>query len=210
MPKPTDHDSYIAGAPEFARPILEKFRKAVHEGCPVVEESIKWSAPHFDHHGILAGMAAYKAHASVWFGRGMEMDDPEGLLTIIGKTGMGSIRVERASDLPSQAVLVKYVREAAKRNEAAASAPRKKAAKKTAAKPAAKKVEAPDDLMQALKRSKEALATFEGFAPGYRKDYVLWVTEAKREATRAKRIAQAVEWMAEGKPRNWKYMPEWR
>lgn len=204
------HDEYIAAAPEFAQPILEKLRKVVHKACPDVEETIKWSSPHFEHQGILAGMAAFKKHVSFAFWRGKELSDPDGLFEGVGRTNMCALKIEKVADLPPEGVLVRYLKEAIKLNEAAAKAPNgkeKPAGRKASAK---RTVKAPPDLMAALRKKKRALATFEGFSYSNRKEYVEWVTEAKREATRAKRIEQAVAWMAEGKPRNWKYMKNWQ
>ena len=214
MPKPTNHDEYIAAAAEFAGPILEKVRAHVHKACPDVEESMKWSHPHFGYKGMLVGMSAHKAHVNVTFWHGAELEDPDGLLEVVGKTKMGNLRAEKVSDLPNQRTFVKFVKEAMRLNEAAESAPSKpqrktgkKAGKKATT--AARSVDAPDDLLIALRKKKRALATYDAFSYTNKKEYVEWVTEAKREATREKRVAQAVEWMSEGKPRNWKYMKEW-
>ena len=115
----------------------------------------------------------------------------------------GAIVWRDVKEMPADGVLVRYIKEAVALNEKGVKAPKKK-------KTPAKKLAVPDYLMSALKKNKKALATFEGFSPTHRKEYVEWVTEAKREATRDKRLTTAVEWMAEGKPRNWKYMKEWR
>jgi uncharacterized protein YdeI (YjbR/CyaY-like superfamily) len=71
---------------------------------------------------------------------------------------------------------------------------------------AAKELIVPDYFLKELRRNKAALNTFETFSPSNKKEYVMWITDAKTEETRAKRIEQALEWMEEGKPRNWKYM----
>lgn len=203
------HDAYIAKSPEFAQPILAKIRAAMHKACPDVVEAMKWSTPAFEHQGAMTGMAAFKAHVNMSFWRGMLMEDSEGLFTSVGNTSMGFMRFEKLSDVPSQRVLTRYIKEAMKLNEAAAL--ERKTRKPSAKKPAAKKktVKAPADLMAALKKSKAALATFEDFSYSNKKEYVEWVTEAKREETREKRIATAVAQMKEGKPRNWKYMKKW-
>ena len=164
--------------------------------------------PHFGYKGMFTSMAAYKQHVSFGFWRGRELKDPNGIFSGIGKTEMAMLRIEKLSDLPSQRVLVSLLREAMKLNDAAEKEPR--SAKKKAAKKSASSIAAPDDLVAALARKKRARATFDGFSYTNRKEYVEWITEAKREATRASRIAKAVEWMSEGKPRNWKYMKEWR
>ena len=207
--KPKDHDDAFAHAAAFAEPIYRKIRSAMHKACPDVVESIKWSSPFFEHEGILAGVMPFKAHINFTFWRGMQMKSGKGLLEKVGDTGMGMMRLETESDVPPARTLQAMVKEAVKLNIAAKAegcaptgklGPRKKASA----------VKAPADLMAALKRKKKALATFEGFTYSKRKEYVGWITEAKREETRSKRVAQAVEWMAEGKPRNWKYMKEWK
>jgi hypothetical protein len=191
-------DAYIARAAPFARPILEHVRAVVHEGCPDVEETIKWGMPSFTHGGgILCGMAAFKAHASFGFwkhalvvGEGEE------------QAGMGSFgKLETVRDLPPKKQLVAYVRKAAVLNAQGAGAgpARKRAAPKAAPVPT-------PEFAAALRRHKAAAATFKAFAPGQQREYVEWIAEARREDTRERRIAQAVEWLAEGKQRNWKYM----
>ena len=119
----TAHDTYVANAPAFAVPILEKLRKAVLKGCPQAVEVMKWSQPMFEHHGLLCGMSAHKEHVNFGFWRGNELDDPEGLLIIVGKTRIASLRLETTKDVPAQRVLVAYVKAAMKLNEAAQSKP---------------------------------------------------------------------------------------
>jgi uncharacterized protein YdeI (YjbR/CyaY-like superfamily) len=189
-------DAYIAARADFARPILEHLREAVHAACPEVEETIKWGMPHFTYKGgMFAGMAAFKAHATFGFWRGKE---------VLGDTGserdaMGQFgRIASLDDLPERETLHRLIREAAAITDAG-PAPRKP---KHPPKPPP---EMPDDLKAALDAAPQAAATFESFPPSGRREYVEWVVEAKRPETRAKRVAQAVEWMAEGKRRHWKY-----
>ncbi|HEX9793573.1 MAG TPA: YdeI/OmpD-associated family protein [Planctomycetota bacterium] len=200
-------DAYIAKAPEFARPILEKFRKAVHAACPEVKEVMKWSAPHFEHHGLLGGMAAFKAHVRYGFWRGKELADPERLLGRVGSTEMGYMKAGKVAEMPTQKVLVAYVKEAAALNENKAEAAKSatKSAKKTSKRHVAKALPVPADLQAALGKHKRARAIFEAFSTSHRNEYVEWIVEAKREATRAKRLAQTLEWLAEGNARNWRY-----
>ena len=188
-------DAYIAKAPEFARPILEKVRAAFHEGCPELVERLKWRVPSFEYEGMMGGMAAFKAHVAWGFWRQDEMEDPHGVFQREGMLSGG--KITKVAELPSRSVMVKYVKAAAKLNEAG---PKKKA-------PAKKKppVQVPPDLAKALRTNRKALATFESFSPSHRREYIEWITEAKREDTRERRIATALEWLAEGKSRNWKY-----
>jgi uncharacterized protein YdeI (YjbR/CyaY-like superfamily) len=189
-------DAYIERAAPFAQPILRHARELVHEACPDVEESIKWGMPTFIHAGgILCGMAAFKQHASFGFWKhALVVGEGE------PRDGMGSYgRLTSLKDLPSKKTLIAHVRKAMKLNQDGVKAP---AARKSAPKSAP---ETPADLAGALKTNKAAKATFDGFPPSCKREYIEWITEAKREETRAKRLAQTVEWLAEGKRRNWKY-----
>lgn len=192
-------DAYIAKSAEFARPILSHLRAVVHAACPEAEETLKWGAPSFTYRGkILCGMAAFKQHAAFGFWQGAQVT---GNGTEEGGEGMGQVgRLTRLSDLPGKRELAGYLRQAmalidsgAKRVPTRAAAPRAS-------------LEVPDDLAAALRKNAKARATFDGFAPGYRRDYIEWITEAKREDTRQRRLEQTVEWLSEGKSRNWKYM----
>lgn len=192
-------DAYIARAAPFARPILEHVRAAVHEGCPDVAETIKWGMPSFVREGkILCGMAAFKAHCSFGFWHHGMKD----VLRADGWTGenaMGSFgRIGSLSDLPPKKKLLAYVKRAAAL-EAEGVPGRPRPARKSAP------VKVPDDLAAALKKNKAAAKTWEAFPPSCRKEYVDWITEAKREETRAKRLATTLEWLEKGKRRNWKY-----
>jgi uncharacterized protein YdeI (YjbR/CyaY-like superfamily) len=186
-------DAYIERSAEFARPILERLREVVHAACPGVQETMKWSSPHFDYRGPLCGMAAFKEHCGFGFWKGtLIVENPS-------EAAMGQLgRLTRIGDLPPRKTLMAWIRKAMELNEAGVKAPRVVRAKKPA--PAV-----PDDLRVALRKNARARATFEGFSPGHRREYVEWIEEAKRAETRARRLAAAVEWMADGKSRNWKY-----
>ncbi len=192
-------DAYIEKSAPFARPILNYLREVVHAADPEVEETMKWSFPHFTHGGIVCSMASFKEHCAFGFWKGSLILGPDGKSP---EEAMGQFgRIARIEDLPPREVLEGYVREAVRLNEEGVKAPNR-------AKPkdAPKKVlEAPDDLLAALAENERARATFDGFPPGQRNEYIDWITEVKTAATRQKRLAQAVEWMAEGKRRNWKY-----
>jgi uncharacterized protein YdeI (YjbR/CyaY-like superfamily) len=194
MPRDMRVDTYIAGRAEFARPILTWLRERVHFACPEAEETIKWSRPFFEYKGKpLAGMAAFKEHASFGFWNG------EGLVEGKESEAMGQYgRIVTLDDLPDAAALEAKVREAATRIDDGALP--KRAAK--APKPEA---EVPPELAEALAGDPAAAVTFEGFPPGCRREYCEWIAEAKRPDTKAKRVAEAVAWLREGKRRNWKY-----
>ena len=188
-------DDYIQSAAAFAQPMLVHIRDTVHQACPQVEETIKWGMPTFMHSGgILCGMAAFKKHVSFGYWKhALVVGDGS------AQEGMGSYgKMASLKDLPPKKTLLAHIRKAAKLNEDGVKAP----AQRKGAKPPP---QAPDDLVAALRKNKAAQATYEAFPPSCKREYVEWITEAKREETRAKRLAQAVEWMAEGKRRNWKY-----
>jgi uncharacterized protein YdeI (YjbR/CyaY-like superfamily) len=196
-------DAYIAKAPPFAVPILEHVRAAMHAACPELDETMKWSRPFFELDGrVFAGMAAFKAHCAVnfWRGRG----EPAEAIEAPAGTAMARFgHVESLADLPSAAALRKLVAAAAKevRAKHESAAPASAAVKRTPRPPPT----LPDDLATALRTTPTARKGFDAFTPGQQREYVEWIVEARRAATRAARIAQAVEWMAEGKTRNWKY-----
>lgn len=188
-------DAYIARQAEFARPILERLRAAVHAACPQCEETLKWSAPAFVYKGEqLAMMAAFKAHAAFSFKRGSLVTGEEG-----GRTdAMGQFgRIESLADLPDDAALDALIRKAMALADAGVKPARASHAKAP--------IGMPDDLRAALDANPGAAASFDGFPPGAQRDYLEWITGAKQAATREKRMVQSVEWLAEGKKRNWKY-----
>ena len=188
-------DGYIAKAAPFARPILEHLRELVHRGCPEVVETMKWSTPAFDYRGPLCSMAAFKARATFGFWRGA--------LVVPSATSMAPMsqfgRLTSLADLPPDQELLSLIRKAAALNEAGVKAPPRPARVK-------QPIAMPADLAAALKKNARARATFEGFSPSHRREYLAWITEAKGEATRRRRLATTIEWLSEGKPRNWKYM----
>ncbi|MDP5279387.1 YdeI/OmpD-associated family protein [Sphingomonas sp. DG1-23] len=194
MPRDTRIDTYIAGRAEFARPILSWMRERVHAACPEVEESLKWSMPAFSYKGKpLANMAAFKEHVGFGFW------DRQALAT--GKEGeaMGQFgRIRALDDLPAAEAVEAQVREAMARIDAGQKPAR-------SAKAVNPEAEVPPELAEGLAGDSQAAATFHGFPPSCRREYCEWVAEAKRPETRAKRAAEAVEWMREGKRRNWKY-----
>ena len=188
-------DAYIARAAEFARPILTHFRSLVHEADPAATETLKWGHPAFMHDGIVCGMAAFKEHCAFHFWKGSLVVDPA------VRTGgaMGQFgRVRAIADLPPKAVLRRYVKEAARLNAEGVKPVRPRRPR-----PA---LPMPDDLAAALRRNRSARVGFERLTPAQRREYIEWIGEAKREATRASRVRTTVEWVAEGKRLNWKYL----
>jgi uncharacterized protein YdeI (YjbR/CyaY-like superfamily) len=189
-------DAYIAKAKPFAQPVLEHLRALMHKACPGVEESMKWSQPFFSYKGtILANMAGFKEHCNFGFW-------DKNLSEEVRNSGEGPMRrITSVKDLPADKQMLAWIREtAANVDSGTYRSPIAERPKKT--KPEA---EVPADLTAALKKNKAAAATFQAFSPSCRREYVEWIVDARREETRAKRIATAVEWIAEGKQRNWKY-----
>lgn len=194
-------DAYIAKSAEFAQPILTHLRELVHQACPEVEEVIKWGFPNFDYKGVMCNMAAFKQHCSFGFWKYSLINDPKGILTSRNEGGsMGNFsKITSLKDLPSDKILLGFFKQAAELNEQEIKRPVKTTKKGT------KTIDTPDYLARALKKNKIAYDIFENFAYSHRKEYIQWIEEAKTEDTRNKRIAQAIEWISEGKGRNWKY-----
>jgi hypothetical protein len=190
-------DAYIAKAQPFAQPILETMRERVHELAPGVEEAMKWSMPSFMYGGkILAGMAAFKEHASFGFWQ-HELVMGEG----VGRDGMGSFgKMTKVGDIPSKKVLAPLFKRAMQLIDEGVKSP---TARKTATPKGT--LEPTPEFAAALKKNAAARKTLAGFPPSAQREYINWIAEAKREETRDKRIAQAIEWLAEGKQRHWKY-----
>jgi len=189
-------DAYIEKSADFAQPILRHLREVVHSACPDVEETWKWSFPHFDYKGIMCSMAAFKNHCAFGFWNAEAVVGDDAKEGAMGQFGP----ITSVKDLPPKKVLVGYVRKAMALKDAGAKPKRAAKPKRPAA------VGVPEDLAAALAKNAKAAKAFGDFSPSHRREYVEWITEAKREATRAKRVAQAVAWLAEGKPRNWKHM----
>lgn len=192
-------DAYIAKSAAFAKPILKHLRKVVHNGCPGVKETMKWSMPHFDYKGVMCGMAAFKEHCVFGFWKEALIFDRD---KIAEKTAMGSFGcIKSRTDLPNEKTLVGYVKKAAALNEAGIKVPGRTQPKKK------EPLSVPEDFSAALKKNAKARKTFGDFAPSKQREYVEWVTEAKRPETRQERLATSIQWLAEGKARHWKYQP---
>ena len=187
-------DAYISRAQPFARPILKHLRKLVHNGCPRCEESIKWQMPFFNYKGPVCFMAAFKQHATFGFWKGKLLFGKE------HKGAMGHFgRLTSIKDLPNEKKLAGYVRKATELNERGV----KRSRTRSTAKPS---LVVPRDLKSALTKNSKARKTFENFSYSHRKEYVEWITGAKRDETRQKRLKMTTQWLAQGKPQNWKYM----
>ncbi len=194
-------DAYIEKAAPFAKPILLKIRKLIFQACPEASETIKWSFPNYEVHGsMLCSMAAFKEHCTMGFWKASILKDPDGILKLADKHSMGHLdKLISVKDLPSDKILLAYLKEAALLN--------KNKVKLTKPKPAPKKdLPLPEVLIAALKKNKKAATGFESFSPSQKREYIEWINEAKTAETIEKRVKTTVEWSAEGKTRNWKYM----
>jgi uncharacterized protein YdeI (YjbR/CyaY-like superfamily) len=202
MAKDKRIDAYIAKAEPFAKPILTHIRALVHKACPDVEETMKWSFPHFDYKGsMMCSMASFKQHCAFGFWKAQLMKDAEKFVGM-AKTeeAMGHMgRITSVKDLPSDKKMLAYIKEAMKLNDDNVKLPAKVIAGEK------KELKIPDWFLSALKRDPKAKKQFDAFTPGKKREYIEWLVEAKTEATREKRLETALEWIAEGKQRHWKY-----
>ncbi len=188
-------DAYIEKSKDFAKPILRHVRSLVHETCPDVKETLKWSMPSFEYKGILCGFASFKEHCTFGFWKQTLMESDAFSET---KTAMGSFgKLTSLEDLPSDAMMKKLIKQAMKLNDDGVKVTKPKHDKK--------EVVIPEVLLEALARNEKAAETFNNFPPSCRREYAEWIAEAKTDATRDKRLATTMEWLTEGKRRNWKY-----
>ena len=186
-------DAYIRKAQPFARPILKHLRKLVHKACPDVEETIRWGSPFFDRKGVICLMASFKQHAVFGFWKGKLLFGKE------NKGAMGHFgRLMSINDLPSDKEMIGYIKKAAELNERGVQ--KKRTPRGT------QKVTVPTDLKNALAKNARARKTFENFSYSHKKEYVDWITDAKRVETRNRRLKTAIQWLSQGKPQNWKYL----
>jgi uncharacterized protein YdeI (YjbR/CyaY-like superfamily) len=195
-------DAYIAKAAPFAQPILQHLRQLVHKACPEVKETIKWSFIAFDYKGPMITMAAFKQHCVFAFWKDKLLEDPKSYLkerSVNGGEAMGNMgKITAVEDVPADSVIIGFIKQAMKLNEQGVKLPKRKVPKDI-------ELEIPDYFLNAIKKNEKAAAAFAKFPPSHKKEYVQWIEEAKTEETRQKRITTSLEWIAEGKGRNWKY-----
>ncbi len=193
-------DEYINKVQPFAKPVLVHLRQLVHDTCPDIEEKIKWGMPSFEYKGMMCGFASFKQHCTFMFWKAALMKDSILMENAKSETSMGHLgRITSLKDLPSDKKIIGYIKEAMKLNDDGVKLVKAKPVK-------AKDIVIPVEILSSIKKNKKAFVTFEAFSASNKKEYLEWIAEAKTEATKQKRLLQAVEWMAEGKPRNWKYM----
>ena len=186
-------DAYIKKAQPFAQPILKHLRKIAHTGCPKCTETVKWRMPFFDYKGTVCFMAAFKQHAVFGFWKGKLLFGNE------NKGAMGHFgRLTSIKDLPPERRLIGWIRKAAELNE--------RGIQKKRAPRGKQKISVPTELKAVLAKNAKARKTFEHFSYSHKKEYLEWITDAKRDETRKKRLKTAIQWLAKGKPQNWRYM----
>lgn len=193
-------DFYINKSSDFAKPILTHIRELIHKSSDKIEETIKWGFPHFDYKGTVCSMASFNKHCAFGFWKAKLLKDKYQLLQIQDREAMGSLgRITKIKDLPEDKIFVEYIKEAIKLNDEGVKIPK-------VPKPAAKKeLIIPDYFIEFIGKNKKALKTFKDFSYSHKKEYVKWVDEAKTEPTKLKRLETTLEWLKEGKTRNWKY-----
>ncbi len=194
-------DLYIYNAADFARPILLHLRELVHAACPDVQETIKWSFASFDYKGPMCSMASFKQHCAFGFWKASLMKDKSLVSNAESESAMGHYgKITSLKDLPSDKKIIAHIKEAMMLNEKGIKLPPKKI---TAAK---KEVVVPDYFLKQLQKNKKAFTTFNNFSLSHKREYVEWITEAKTDETKNRRMKSAIEWISEGKSRNWKYI----
>ncbi|MDO3641574.1 YdeI family protein [Mucilaginibacter sp. L3T2-6] len=194
-------DAYIDKAAPFAQPILKHIRQVIHGASPLITETMKWSMPFFEYKGPVAMMASFKQHLGFGFWKSSRLNDPNSYLKGgDDEAAAGSFgRIEKMEDLPPDEAIVDFIHQLIALNESGVKEPKKPA---TASKP---ELPMPDDFKGLLSANATAVGHFENFAPSKKREYLEWFADAKSEATRQKRMEQALEWISEGKSRNWKY-----
>ncbi|HEX3385335.1 MAG TPA: YdeI/OmpD-associated family protein [Mucilaginibacter sp.] len=193
-------DAVIAKSADFAKPILIHIREVVHRASPLITETIKWGMPFFDYKGPVCMMAPFKQHIGFGFWKASRLNDPKGMLRgSDDEAAAGSFgRIVTLADLPPDEDLIGFIHQMIALNESGV---------KEVKKPPAPKADLPmpDDFDKLLRGNLAAMDNFEKFSPSKKREYLEWFADAKSEATREKRMEQALEWIAEGKSRNWKY-----
>ena len=190
-------DDYIAKAADFAQPILIHLRQLIHDATPQIQETMKWSMPFFDYKGPVCQIAAFKQHCSFGFWKGSLLSDPHHLLE--KNDAMGHFgRITSLTDLPSDEILMQYIQEAVELNEKGVKLSKVKNTVKAS-------LVVPGYFSELLREHPQAETQFNNYSYSHKKEYLEWITEAKTEGTRQKRMLTAVQWLSEGKPRHWKH-----
>lgn len=201
MKKSKEVDVYISKSERFAKPILKHLRVLVHFACPEIEETIKWGFPHFMYNGILCSMASFNNHCAFGFWKGKFIPQLEIIINENGESAMGNFgRITSLAELPNDKIILNIIEQAVVLNNSNIKLP-----PRTKINSSALRVNIPDFILNEINKNKLAKFNFEKFTVSKRKEYVEWILEAKTVTTKKKRLQKTVEWLAEGKSRNWKY-----
>ena len=194
-------DAYIEKSADFAKPILNHLRSLVHKACPAADEKIKWGFPNFEYKNeMLCHFASFKKHCAFGFWKGSLMKDQWLKENAEMENAMGHYgKITSLKDLPADKIIMAHIKEAMKLNDEGIKVSRTKPGK-------ASQIETPGYFLKEIRKNKNAWSNWEKFSNSHKKEYVEWIVDAKREETRDKRMQQAIEWIAEGKGRNWKYV----
>lgn len=191
-------DAYIAKSAEFAKPILEYIRELAHEASPLIVETIKWGCPFFDHKGPVLSIAAFKQHCGINFWKASLLNDPQKVLRLADGTAGQFGQISSINDLPPKEIMLDFIRQAVALNDTGVQKVKKVPAERA-------ELVIPDYFTEFLAAYPKALQVFYDFSYSGKKEYVEWITDAKTDATRQKRMETAAEWLSEGKSRHWKY-----
>ena len=197
--KSPEVDAYIDNAAPFAKPILKKLRTLFHRASPDLVETIKWGVPSYEYKGIVGGFAAFKSYVTFGMWKSALLEDPTGILQTDKSSHMGGGKMLDVNDVPDDAAMLTLIRQGIELNEKGVKLPSRSNPKP---KPP---IAPPKELLAAFKTAPKAKTFFESLAPSCKREYLEWITEAKRDQTRAKRIEQTILWLGQGKKRNWKY-----
>ena len=198
MAKAKNIDEYISISSEFSQPILTKLRAIIHQADDNIEEAIKWSQACFQNNGLICATAAFKQHVNLTFFKGKHLEDSASLFAKSDNNEMSSLKISNLADIPAEDVLIDYVKQAIQYN--LSDKPKKTVKKKDKS-----ELTVPDILLNALANNAQAKAHFEQFSYSKQKEYIDWITSAKTEKTVQKRLTTTIEWVSEGKGKNWKY-----
>lgn len=186
--------AYIEKAtPEF-KEVMIALRSVLNNPNFDIKEDWKWGAPNFNNEGMICWLAHFRNHVGMNFFKGTLIKDKYNLFTHYREEkGNRQLKFSDINQIiPEQ--IEYYIEEAIKLNQENIKVVKKEI-----------DTSLPLDLETELNNNPKAKMFFESLAPSYKRDYIEWIEEAKREATRTKRLATTMEWLSEGKKKNWKY-----
>jgi hypothetical protein len=187
---------YIAELPDWQRKHLVRVRQLIHSTEERIEEAWRGNAPHFDHQGSLIGMHAFKSCVSIWFHKGASLKDGHGLFKLTEKDAEREVRKYKIHEGESinEKAFLDLLKQALKVNAAQAGG--------AETKPTSRALVVPSDMEQVLRKDEQAWAQWEGLAASHKREYVEWITDAKQDETRKRRLAKALEMIRDGQAKN--------